>query len=96
MMSQLLNTFADIDAARARLEAGQAPLSAEEVRRMVEGESPIRVFRQNRGLTQVELSKAAGVRQSAVSQIEAGKSEGTPSTLKAIADVLGVTIDDLI
>ncbi|MSO92134.1 MAG: XRE family transcriptional regulator [Rhodospirillales bacterium] len=69
---------------------------AEVARRLVQGESPIRVFRAHRGLTQQALAAAVGKSKGYVSEIEAGKKRGSTTVLKAIAETLGVAIDDLV
>src|SRR5215210_7123823 len=48
-----------------------------------------------RGMNQVDLAKASGVAQNTISEIELGKREARPGTLKKLADVLGVEIADL-
>jgi transcriptional regulator with XRE-family HTH domain len=46
-------------------------------------------------LTQAQLGRAAGLDQSAVSQIERGAFSPTMATLKALAEALGTTAADL-
>lgn len=55
----------------------------------------IKAFRLKAGKTQEELAKAIGVTQGAVAQWESGITNPKISSLKAIADVLGCTLDDL-
>jgi transcriptional regulator with XRE-family HTH domain len=43
-----------------------------------------------------ELAMAAGMSQSYLSQIESGKRQGSVDTLKRIAAVLAVSLDDLV
>ena len=64
--------------------------------RLIEGESPLRVFRELRGLSCVALAKMSGVNRIQIMDIEAGRATGSVHTLKALADALGVTIDDLV
>jgi transcriptional regulator with XRE-family HTH domain len=61
----------------------------------VKGESPLRVWREHRGLTQQALADAAGVGKSYISQLEAGTKTGAIGTLRAIASALRVDLDDL-
>jgi DNA-binding XRE family transcriptional regulator len=63
--------------------------------RLVDGEPPVKVFREYRGLTQTQLAAAAGLKQAYVSQIEAGSRIGTVDVLRRIAEVLRVSLDDL-
>lgn len=71
-------------------------LPAEMVDRILAGASPVRVWREHRGLTAQALAEAAGLAQSYVSQIETGKRDGTVDTLVKLAGALGVLVDDLV
>ena len=53
-------------------------------------------LRKKRGLTQLELSKKVGVSQSMIAQIERGTKVPALTLGKAIADVLGCSIDALV
>jgi DNA-binding Xre family transcriptional regulator len=80
-----------------RLDAGATevvPLAM--VDRMLAGESPIRVWREHRGMRAKALAAAAGISATYLSEIETGKRDGTISTIKRIAEALDVTVDDLI
>jgi transcriptional regulator with XRE-family HTH domain len=54
----------------------------------------LRHIRTMRGMNQVDLAKASGVAQNTISEIELGKREARPGTLKKLADALGVEIAD--
>ena len=84
----------DLEIATAQDGAEAYPAAVAE--RIFAGESPLRVFRKYRGLTQAELAGRAGLGQNDVSRIELGKRIGTVSTLAALAKALDVTVDDLI
>lgn len=58
--------------------------------------SPLRYWRERRGLSQSALAEAAGVPQSDISEIEHGRKPGSVTTFKALARVLGVDIDTLV
>jgi DNA-binding XRE family transcriptional regulator len=68
---------------------------AEILRRELEGESPVKLWRDYRGLTQQELADRAGISKPYLSQIESGKRQGTVETLGAIARALDVPLDVL-
>lgn len=68
---------------------------AEIVDRLLNGEHPLRVFREYRGLTQAQLGEAVGLKQAYLSQIEAGARAGTVDVLKRIAGALDVDLDSL-
>ena len=56
----------------------------------------IRELRRKKGLSQMELARRAGVKQSVISYIESGRTKHPRiDTLAAIADVLGVSIEKL-
>lgn len=89
--------FAAVAHFQQRLAAREEELvPAAMVTRLIAGESPVKVWREHRGMTARALADAAGLSQAYVSQIEGGKREGSIGALKAIADALGVTIDDLV
>jgi len=56
----------------------------------------IKAYRKAAKLTQTELGSAAGIKKSAVSMIENGKTEPSLKTLKIFADRLGVPVEELI
>jgi len=96
-IEQMAADVVAVDDIRKKILAGEEELiPADMVKRMVEGESPIRVWREHRGLSAAALAEMAGITQPFLSQIEGGKREGTVSTLRKIADALRVTIDDLV
>ena len=92
--------FADIKAAlavEARIGSGEEELiPADVVDRLIDGEPPVRVWRELRKLTQADLSRAAGVNRVQIVEIEAGRSTGSVHTLRKLADALGIAVDDII
>jgi len=81
----------------ARMEdANQEYIPFEMVERMLDGESPVKVWREHRKLTVRALAEKAGVSPSLISEIETGKKEGSIATLKALARALQVDLDDLV
>ena len=71
-------------------------IPAEVVKRLVEGESPVKVWREHRRLTQEDLGEQVGLSGSYLCQIESGKRDGTVRVYVALARVLGVDVDDLV
>lgn len=65
------------------------------VDRLLIGESPVRVWREYRGLTLADLAAKAGIGKGYLSQIEKRQRNGTVSTLRKLADALRVDLDDL-
>ena len=84
--------------AAAELAAGKDELIPDEVvERLLSGEvHPLRVWREYRGLSQEALAERVGVGASYISQIEAGRREGSVRVLRRIAATLGVSVDDLL
>lgn len=88
----------DLRAAGATLALGSegpAPVPATVAHRIADGENPVRVWREHRGLKAIELARAAGMSAPYLSEIETGKKDGTFRTMAAIAAVLGVSLDEL-
>ena len=89
--------IAAYDRAVSRLASGQEELVPEPyANRLIDGESPLRVYREFRGLTQVALSEASGVNRVQIADIEAGRKSGSIETIKKLASALWVSVDDLI
>jgi transcriptional regulator with XRE-family HTH domain len=53
-------------------------------------------IRKEKGMSQKELADALGVTQGTVSAWESGRWDPTVENLRAVAKVLGVTVDELI
>jgi len=66
------------------------------LRRELKGESVVKLWREERKLTQQELAEKAGISKPYLSQIETGKRQGTLETMAAIAKVLEVPLDVLV
>jgi len=75
---------------------GQESIPDEMVGRLLDGENPIRVWRQHRELSLRSLAEKAGISASGLSDIETGKTEGRLSVLSRLADILGVGLEDLV
>ena len=85
------------DRALAQLANGDEELlPAEFVKRMLSGESPLRVWREFRGFTQTALAEASNVNRVQIADIEAGRKSGSIETVKKLAEALGITLDELI
>jgi len=66
------------------------------VDRLAARENPIRVLREWRAMTQVELAAAVGITQGYLSDLEAGKRNGPVALHQKIGQALGVPIDLLL
>jgi len=86
----------DIRALKDYETSGEEGFPSDVVKRLIDGENPIKVYRQYRGLTQLKLSESVGVQQSYITQLESGKKSGTVKVLKKIATALDLDLDDLV
>ena len=98
-LAEAAENLADIaagDRAKRRLAQGSdESIPAEFADRILDGENPVRVWREFRGLTVKALAAKAGIRPAFLSQIETGARAGSVATLKALARALNVALDDL-
>jgi DNA-binding XRE family transcriptional regulator len=95
--AEMLDDVAAYDRAKAALAAGDDELvPALVANAILDGENPIRVWRQHRDMSQVQLAEAAGISQAYLAQIETGKREGTLSLYRSLAEALGVDLEDLV
>ena len=93
------NAFLDIVEAREQAIGKERArvdyLSAELVRKLIDGEHPVRVWRSHRGLTREALAAAAGVAPSYLSEIETRRKPGSFAALAKLAAALCISLDDL-
>ncbi len=68
----------------------------EVVKANVRGETLVKAWREYFKLTQKELGEKSGMKQSALARLENGNSKPRKSTLKKIAEALGIELDQLI
>jgi DNA-binding Xre family transcriptional regulator len=95
--AELAEDLATVAEYRKKLAAGDEEAIPEEfANRLIEGENPIRVYRELRGLTGKELAERTGISAAFLSEIETGKKDGGIATLKRVAQELGVMLDDLV
>lgn len=95
--AEMLQDIRDFDAAKAAIDRGEEELIPSEVTyALLEGQNPIKVWREHRGLTQQQLAAAAGISTPYLSQLETGKRAGTTEVLTALARALHVTLDDVV
>jgi len=88
-----LEILREADERRARGEDDGLPAAF--ALRLFAGESPVRVWREFRGLSTTALAKRAGVSQPYLSEIENGVKPGSVAALKKLAAALKVDLDDL-
>jgi DNA-binding XRE family transcriptional regulator len=85
------------DVAKRRLSSGtDEAIPSQYAKRLIAGDSPIRVWREYRGMSGKDLAGLAGVSAAFLSQIETGAREGKAGPMRRIAKALGVALSDLI
>jgi len=94
--AEMLQDIRDYDEARKAIEDGENLVPSEVTYAILDGENPIRIWREHRGLTQQRLAETAGISTPYLSQIESGKRKGTTNVLAALAKALGLSLDDIV
>lgn len=88
---------ADAKAVEERIAHGEGEyMPAYVVNAILDGESPVKVYRKYRKMTQAELAAEAGLSVDMIKKIESGKSDGSLKSLKAIAAALKVDLEDIV
>ena len=99
---EMLRAAIDEDAMDAAIirrvleDADEEFVPFELVKRLSNGENPVRVWRTFHNMKACQLAAAAGVAGSYLSDIETGKKPGSVKAMKRLAAALNVTVDDLI
>ena len=95
--AEMLQDIRDYDAVKTAIEQGKEELLPGEVTfALLDGENPVKVWREYRGLTQLQLAEVAEISTPYLSQIETSKRPGTTEVLLAVARALNVTLDDIV
>jgi DNA-binding XRE family transcriptional regulator len=95
----LIKRLEDLEDARDLREYHASPgesFPAMVVNQLLDGTSPLKVFREYRGMTLDVLGAACGVSAAALSLIETGKRESSVGLLKKLSQTLHVDVDTLI
>jgi len=95
--AEMLQDIQDYDSVKAAIGRGEEELIPSQIAyAILDGENPIKVWREYRGLTQQAVADIAGISKPYLSQIETNKRTGTKEVLLAIAKALKVTLDDIV
>ncbi|MBY8828437.1 helix-turn-helix transcriptional regulator [Hephaestia mangrovi] len=86
---------AAVEAERRRL-AGEEYIPVSVMDRLLAGESPVKVWRQYRGLTQGELASRIGVTNMSVSNLERGSRGAKMQVWRALSEALDVPLEDIL
>ena len=95
--AEMLQDVQDYDSAKAALERGDEELiPSAVVYAILDGENPIKVWHEYRGLSQSEMAEKAGISVPYLSQLETNKRKGSLTVLATIAKVLKVSLENII
>jgi DNA-binding XRE family transcriptional regulator len=81
---------------KAVAEGKEETIPAELAYALIEGENPIKSWREYRHLNQKQLAEAAGISIPFLSQIESGKRKASTKIMVKLAKALQVMLDDLV
>ena len=98
-LAELAEDLDDVAAAiraEKRAAEGQEYVPFELVERLVAGEAPLLVWREYRGLSQQGLGDKVGLSKMTISGLEAGKRDTSSKNWRALAQALGVNIDNIL
>lgn len=93
---EMAEDLAAYDAAKDRIAHGEPLVPGDVVHRIFVGETPVKAWREHRGLTQADLGRAAGMRASEVRAIETGDRNLTLKTARKLAFALDLEIERLL
>ena len=71
-------------------------MTGDELRRVLDDESPVKVWREKRGLSQRTLAEKADVSASYLAEIETGKKPGSAEALRKLSRVLATPMENLV
>jgi ribosome-binding protein aMBF1 (putative translation factor) len=87
---------ADAAIAKKSIARNEETLSEAELDELLAARTPLAFWRKKRGLTQMELAKAAGIAQGFLSEIESGLKTGDVTVLQRIAGALEISLLELV
>jgi len=95
--AEALQDIQDYDSTIDALGKGEEEIiPSEVVYALLDGQNPIRVWREYRGMTQIRLAKVVRISVPYLSQLESGKRSGSLKVLKAISKALSIALDELV
>jgi len=66
------------------------------VDRLLAGETPLRVWREHRGMTAAQVAASVDITPAHVSKLESGKGDPSVALLRRLAKLLRVSLEDLV
>jgi hypothetical protein len=101
-LRQLLDRMDDLEDKMMLMQAEMKPVPRKDIlpmalaERILDGEPPLRIWRERRKLSLQKLSNATGIGVGYLGDIDAGKKPGSAAALKKCAKALGVGMEDLV
>ena len=92
---EMLQDVRAYDEAKKAVAAGEELVPSEITYALLDGASPVRVWREHRGMSRKRLAEASGLSTSYLSQVESGERKPSPEALAAIAKELGLEPGDI-
>jgi DNA-binding XRE family transcriptional regulator len=93
---EMAQNVRDYDEGVRQIAAGEEVVPGPVVDALLDGQNPLRVWREYRGMTQQQLADLAGISKPYLSQLESGKRTGTTEVLSNLAAALTLELDDLV
>ncbi len=95
--AEMLQDVQDYDSAKVALERGGDELvPSKVVYAILDGENPIKVWREYRSMSQQETAENAGINIPYLSQLETNKRKGSLNVLSAVAKALKVSLENIV
>jgi DNA-binding XRE family transcriptional regulator len=95
--AEMLQDISDYDQILKAVETGEEEtVPAELAYALMEGENPVKAWREYRSLSQKQLADMADISIPFLSQIESGKRKASTKIMARLAKALRVLIDDLV
>ncbi len=82
--------------AKRYAKGAEETLPAGVVDRLLAGESPLRVWREHRGMSAAQVAAGVGITPAHVSKLESGKGDPSVAVLVKLANLLRTSVEDLI
>ncbi|MGB0386953.1 MAG: helix-turn-helix transcriptional regulator [Ardenticatenaceae bacterium] len=93
--ADMLQDIRDYDEAKQAIEEGEELVPSHITFAILDGENPIKVWREYRGLTEQALAEAAGLTLSELSQIENSHQLSAIPHIYAVGQALGLAWNDI-
>jgi DNA-binding XRE family transcriptional regulator len=95
--AEMLQDISDYDQIVKAVETGEEEtVPAELAYSLIEGENPVKAWREYRSLSQKQLAELANISIPFLSQIESGKRKASTKIMVRLAKALRVLVDDLV